>query len=101
MLLEETRDILASTNFQLVLERCLDRSADVLFDGIRDNLFSPSQGQAVEDVRLRLAGMLPGLARWSSLALQGMPNVLVDVRCFSFQFEVLVIDLFAASRGAL
>ena len=31
------------------------------------------------EVKMRLAGMLPGLARWSALALNGLPNELVDV----------------------
>ncbi|KAI0315789.1 Peroxin-3 [Amylostereum chailletii] len=77
-LLEETRDVLASANFQLVLERCLDRATSVLFDGLRENVFVPDDGEDGEQVRLRLAGMLPSLARWSSLALRGLPNVLVD-----------------------
>ncbi|KAJ6471835.1 Peroxin-3-domain-containing protein [Mycena vitilis] len=33
-----------------------------------------------EEVRIRLAGLLPGLARWSSLALNGLPNELIDER---------------------
>ncbi|KAH7920033.1 hypothetical protein BV22DRAFT_1199197 [Leucogyrophana mollusca] len=31
-----------------------------------------------EEVKVRLAGLLPGLARWSQLALNGLPNELVD-----------------------
>ena len=32
-----------------------------------------------EEVKVRLAGLLPGLARWSQLALNAVPNELVDV----------------------
>ena len=32
-----------------------------------------------EEVKVRLAGVLPGLARWSQLALNAVPNELVDV----------------------
>lgn len=38
------------------------------------------------EVKLRLAALLPGLARWSHLAINGLPNELVDVRVFKFIF---------------
>lgn len=79
-LLEETRDLLTSSDFALVLERALDRATALLFDGLSQNVFVGEEGEG--EVRLRTAGVLPGLARWSSLALNGMPNELVDVRLF-------------------
>lgn len=79
-LLEETRDLLTSSDFGLVLERALDRSTTLLFDGLSQNVFVGEEDEG--EVRLRTAGVLPGLARWSSLALNGMPNELVDVRIF-------------------
>ncbi|KAH9077877.1 Peroxin-3 [Lactarius deliciosus] len=75
-LLEETRDLLASSDFALVLERALDRATALLFDGLSQNVFVGEEGE--DEVRLRVAAVLPGLARWSSLALNGMPNELVD-----------------------
>jgi peroxin-3 len=78
-LLEETRDLLASSNFALVLERALDRATSLLFDGLSQNVFVGQEGEEGE-VRLRTASVLPGLVRWSSLALNGLPNELVDVR---------------------
>ncbi len=78
-LLEETRDLLTSSNFSLVLERALDRATSLLFDGLSQNVFVGQEGEESE-VRLRTASVLPGLARWSSLALNGLPNELVDVR---------------------
>ncbi len=78
-LLEETRDLLTSSNFSLVLERALDRATSLLFDGLSQNVFVDQEGEESE-VRLRTASVLPGLARWSSLALNGLPNELVDVR---------------------
>ncbi|KAI9459206.1 Peroxin-3 [Lactarius psammicola] len=75
-LLEETRDLLASSDFALVLERALDRATALLFDGLSQNVFVGEEGES--EVRLRTAGVLPGLARWSSLALNAMPNELVD-----------------------
>jgi peroxin-3 len=78
-LLEETRDQLTSPNFALVLERALDRATSLLFDGLIQNVFVGQEAEEGE-VRLRTASVLPGLARWSSLALNGLPNELVDVR---------------------
>lgn len=75
-LLEETRDLLASSDFALVLERALDRATALLFDGLSQNVFVGEESE--DEVRLRVAAVLPGLARWSSLALNGMPNELVD-----------------------
>ncbi|KIM36269.1 hypothetical protein M413DRAFT_449317 [Hebeloma cylindrosporum] len=92
-LIEETRSILASADFAVVLEVCLDRATEVLFEGLEKNVYGrdvPSpvvagEGEdggegavGVEVERIRLAGLLPGLARWSQLALNGLPNELVD-----------------------
>ncbi|KAF8153378.1 Peroxin-3-domain-containing protein [Crassisporium funariophilum] len=81
-LLSETRSILASADFARVLEVALDRATEVLFLGLEKNVFvdtaTPDEGIVGEEVRIRLAGLLPGLTRWSELALAGLPNELVD-----------------------
>lgn len=77
VLLEETRDLLSSPDFMLVLERCLDSGTETLLEGLRKNVFVGEEDESGE-VKMRLAGMLPGLARWSALALNGLPNELVD-----------------------
>lgn len=82
-LLEETRSLISSPDFERVLELGLDRAMEILFDGLQKNVFVDSNGPSDEPgqeiLRLRLAGLLPGLARWSHLALNGLPNELVDV----------------------
>lgn len=86
-LLAETRAHVASGSFELVLHACLDRATDILQAGVERSVFGAGgewddpnapvgPGQ---EPRVRLAGMLPALARWSQLALEGMPNELVDV----------------------
>jgi len=92
-LLEETRELLTSSDFAVVLERALDRATSLLFDGLAKNVFVGEEGEEGE-VKLRTASVLPGLARWSSLALNGLPNELVDVRAFSpaFHPEILSAD---------
>lgn len=89
-LLNETRTLLCSASFQLVLEACLDRATEVLFIGLEKNVFretnvggweeaSSTATSLGQEMKVRLAGMLPGLARWSQLALEGLPNELIDV----------------------
>ena len=78
--------MLSSADFARVLEVCLDRATDVMFDGLENNVFKPSGSLAgedrIEEVRIRLAGLLPGLAKWSHLALNGLPNELIEVSDF-------------------
>lgn len=75
--------MLTSSDFAIALERALDRATDLLFDGLSQNVFAAKEGEEGE-VQLRVASVLPGLARWSSLALNGLPNELLDVRPFRF-----------------
>lgn len=87
--LVETRNHIASGSFEHVLEICLDRATDVLFQGVEKHVFGSYHDQddlllGVQEPRERLAAMLPGLARWCHLALEGLPNELVDVRSFPF-----------------
>lgn len=84
-LLEETRSLLQSPDFSVVLESCLDRATDTLFKSIKDTIFV-QDGSSVDEngapLQLILASVLPGMARWSHLAFNGLPNELVDVRTF-------------------
>lgn len=84
-LLEETRSLLQSPDFSIVLESCLDRATDMLFKSIKETIIVQGGSGANENdtpVRLMLASLLPGIARWSHLAFHGLPNELVDVRTF-------------------
>ena len=83
--LSETRTHVASGSFERVLEVCLDRATDGLFRGVEKHIFGSYHEQednvlSGQEPRERLAAMLPGLARWCHLALEGLPNELVDVR---------------------
>lgn len=93
-LLTRTLNVISSSDFTYVLDVCLDRATEVLFSSISPSaggeweFGDPSTadkgaGASTMNERVRLAALLPGLARWSQLALEGLPNVLVDVR-FSF-----------------
>jgi peroxin-3 len=104
-LLAETGKHLSSGSFGRVLEVCLDRATDVLFRGLERDVFGPvSAGWegTLQEPRVSLAGMLPGLAKWSHLALEGLPNELIDVRpdiflvcsaiCYSMVAHVCVLN---------
>lgn len=81
--LDETRQHLASGSFERVLEVCLDSAMDMLSRGVDKHVFgSHGEDDAMmgQEPRERLAAMLPGLARWCHLALESLPNELVDVR---------------------
>ncbi|CAK5281299.1 unnamed protein product [Mycena citricolor] len=79
-LIEETLEIVSSSDFSLVFDCCLDRATEVLLSSVENAVFRPSRETVPpgEEVRIRFAGLLPGLARWSHLALNGLPNELVD-----------------------
>ncbi|CAL1710069.1 unnamed protein product [Somion occarium] len=89
-LLAETRTHLTSASFERVLEVCLDRATDMLFDDLEKNVFHENEPKSGitgweeataslgPETKVRLAGMLPGLARWCHSAVEGLPNELVD-----------------------
>lgn len=106
-LLAETRRYLSGPDFAYALGCALDRATEVLMDGLRARIFvdstsavnlpgmeeapgqsktgDPAVGASSEnedEIKVRLAGMLPGLTRWCQLALNATPNELVDVRRF-------------------
>ncbi|KAG1805787.1 Peroxin-3-domain-containing protein [Suillus subaureus] len=96
-LLSQTRAYLAGPDFSHALSAALDRATVVLVDGLRAKVFIDSntinvpeglsatnpidltvEEETKEEIKIRLAGLLPGLARWSQLALNAVPNELVD-----------------------
>ena len=83
-LLAETQSIIGSCDFAFVLEACLDRASEIMFMNLKQSVFeSATDGASSTEVeRMRLADLLPGLARWSALAMRGNPNELVDVSYF-------------------
>ncbi|KAF8649441.1 hypothetical protein AX16_005806 [Volvariella volvacea WC 439] len=109
-LLTETHHIITSEEFAYVLEVLLDQATEVLVSGLDKAVFKSSGGVAIppplassslsnlegeEEVRIRLAGLLPGLAKWSKETLEGLPNVLVDNLLQLPQTEMLSAIVFA------
>lgn len=101
-LLDETRAYLSGPDFAYALTCALDRATGVLIDHLHKRVFVDTEstlgpaeektsdkggreeveGSSVtvarEELKIRLVGLLPGLARWSQLALNATPNELVD-----------------------
>ncbi|KAI6041654.1 Peroxin-3 [Pisolithus marmoratus] len=84
-LLDETRAYLSGPDFAYALTCALDRAMGVLIDHLHKRVFvdtgsalNPAEKNTNEELRIRLVGLLPGLARWSQLALNATPNELVD-----------------------
>ncbi|PVG01637.1 hypothetical protein CPB86DRAFT_805263 [Serendipita vermifera] len=85
-LLNETRAYVNSPDFNLVWGMALDKGFDTILSGLEREIFGdiPSlqevdgASQEEGERRERLAGMLPGLARWCHPALYGIPNELVE-----------------------
>ncbi|KAI5990311.1 Peroxin-3 [Pisolithus orientalis] len=77
-LLDETRAYLSGPDFAYALTCALDRATGVLVDHLHKQVFGTNVTHAKEELKLRLVDLLPGLARWSQLALNATPNELVD-----------------------
>ena len=83
-LLSETRKVLSSPDFARVLEICLDYATEILSESLAKNAFEPNRDPiGTAEPRIKLAELLLALSKWSQLALEGLPNELVDVSCHS------------------
>ncbi|EMD36779.1 hypothetical protein CERSUDRAFT_114689 [Gelatoporia subvermispora B] len=100
-LLAETREWLRSGSFERVLEVSLDQATEVLFTGLQRHVFGGADDAASgsgsgEQPKERLAAMLPGLARWCHVALEGLPNELVDGLAGSRETAALAAIIFTS-----
>lgn len=83
VLLNETQDFLDSPDFSIVLRSCLDKSFELLSSSLGHlfvNMPAVSSGrfEEVSERRVRLAAILPALARASHSILQDTPNEYAD-----------------------
>jgi peroxin-3 len=79
-LIVSTCQYVSSADFGVVLRVCLDRGTDILIRGLREEVYESEQdGRVGQLEKVRLAAMLPAVARWSHLATNGIPNELVEV----------------------
>lgn len=82
-LLNETQDFIDSPDFSIVLRSCLDKSFEIMTSSL-GHLFvnmpatASSRFEEVEEKRVRLAAILPALARTSHSVLTESPNEYAD-----------------------
>lgn len=82
-LLNETQDFLDSPDFSIVLRSCLDKSFELLSSSL-GHLFvnmpdvAAGRFEEVTEKQVRLAAILPALARASHSILQDTPNEYAD-----------------------
>lgn len=66
-----------------MFEKCVDNGVDVLLRNLREEVYEVGVGSEsgrFEEASVRFANCLPVIARWAHLAVNGMPNELVEVR---------------------
>lgn len=81
-LLNASRTHISSADFAIALRRCLDFGTIAMKDGlIRSGEFGEATNTSADnEAKVKLAALLPGVARWTHLALNGVPNEIIEVR---------------------
>jgi hypothetical protein len=76
-LLTESRELIASPSFSLALDASLETSFRIFFEYLEREVFDSTGRRATQP--LRLVDILPGMSRWSHVAINALPNELIDV----------------------
>ncbi|EUC61530.1 peroxin-3 protein [Rhizoctonia solani AG-3 Rhs1AP] len=80
-LLSASRTHISSADFAIALRKCLDFGTIAMKDGlIRSGEFGETANTSADDesAKVKLAALLPGVARWTHLALNGVPNEIIE-----------------------
>ncbi|KAJ1301311.1 hypothetical protein OPQ81_003713 [Rhizoctonia solani] len=80
-LLTASHTHISSADFAIALRKCLDLGTIAMKDGlIRSGEFGETTNAGTDDEgpRVKLAALLPGVARWTHLTLNGVPNEIIE-----------------------
>ncbi|KAG8709750.1 peroxin [Ceratobasidium sp. 395] len=77
-LLTASHTHIASADFALALRRCVDLGTIAMRDGLMRSGEFGEAGTTGEGEKVKLAALLPGVARWTHLALNGVPNEIIE-----------------------
>ncbi|CAE6484871.1 unnamed protein product [Rhizoctonia solani] len=80
-LLTASHTHISSADFAIALRKCLDFGTIAMKEGlIRSGEFGEATNTSAdsESAKVKLAALLPGVARWTHLALNGVPNEIIE-----------------------
>ncbi|CUA72778.1 peroxin-3 [Rhizoctonia solani] len=80
-LLTASHTHISSADFAIALRKCLDFGTIAMKEGlIRSGEFGEATNTSAdsESTKVKLAALLPGVARWTHLALNGVPNEIIE-----------------------
>lgn len=99
-LIAATCEAAGSADFGVVLGLGMDRGTEVLVRALREDVYegggedyNEETGSGLERASVRLAAVLPAVARWAHVAVHGMPNELIEVRVYSIYLRVFRFPL--------
>jgi len=75
-LIAESRQLISSPSFSQAFDASLETSFDLFFGYLEREIFDSANRSSAQ--HLRLVDILPGMARWSHIATNALPNELVD-----------------------
>lgn len=76
--MNETRDLVEYTEFEIVIRSCLKESFEVMLEQLKQ-IFYPDPSFTVSR-SLPLASVLPKFTKMAHQVINGVPNIHVDVR---------------------
>ncbi|KAG9042770.1 peroxin, partial [Tulasnella sp. UAMH 9824] len=82
-LMDDTRVLLNGQDFAVVFEKAMDWGVDWFLERVQREMFDircedQGEGDEKEEKRVKLAAMLPGVARLSHTLVNSMPNELIE-----------------------
>lgn len=77
-LVSESRQLILTPSFEAVFEASLETSFSLFFSFLEKEVFGVNATTGEPGKALRLVDVLPGMARWSRIAISGIPNELID-----------------------
>lgn len=76
--MDQTASFIQSKDFTVVFDKAMDTCLDIFQTDLEANLFGGPDVEGGEK-KVKLASILPPVAKWSHLAVNGMPNELIEV----------------------
>ena len=82
-LMDQSAKFIRSKDFDIVFDKAMDCCTDLFTEELDQEVFGGPDVEGGEK-RIKLAAVLPPVAKWSHLAVNAMPNELIEVRAKVF-----------------